>query len=218
MTGTDLRRFLFVAAAVTLGGAAVALVGLSPLASASSRPRLSEAQSGRVNPDLRTYSACPASDRRQLKSTAAGSNTKLVPRVPRQVLLCRYSGLNPILSRAFRLLAQRLINDRQTVARLTAEFNALKRVPSGAQACPADSGVEIIAIFRYLPTPRADDPVTLDPDGCTGVTNGRLTRAARFAPGPALIGQLEALTETRLPPHATAPGAPVRTTHSRPGH
>jgi hypothetical protein len=154
------------------------------------------AKLGPVTTDLRTYSTCPNSDRKQLTSTAAGSGKALVPPGPRQVLLCRYSGLNPTPADANRLLAQRLIGSRQTVARLAGEFDALKPFQSGAYACPADFGVKIVAIFRYLPTPRSDDPVTLDPNGCAGVINGRVTRTALVAPGPALIGQLDALTAT----------------------
>ena len=179
MTTSRLERCI--AAAAALGLVAAGVVALSPLAGASST-------------GLRTHAACPNSDRRQLTSGRAGSRSRLVPPGPREVLLCRYSGLDPSPRSAGRLVAQRLIGDRQTVARLTRELGALKSFPSGVFACPADFGVKIIAIFRYLPTPRSDDPVTLDPSGCAGVTNGRLTRTAMFAPGRALIGALEALT------------------------
>jgi hypothetical protein len=186
MTRSALRRFLVAVAA--LAATAAGVVALSPLATAGARPQLS---------DLRTYATCPKSDRQQLTSAAAGAASRLVPAAPRQVLLCRYSGLNPSPRSAGRLLVQRLVGSRPTVARLTREFLALKPFPSGAFACPADFGVKIIAIFRYLPAPRSDDPVTLDPNGCAAVTNGRLTRTAMLAPGPALIGQLETMTATR---------------------
>jgi hypothetical protein len=154
-------------------------------------PRLDKL--GPVTTDLRTYSTCPTSDRKPLTSTADGPASRLVPPGARQVLVCRYSGVSPDPRSAGRLVAQHLVESRQTLADLAAEFDALKPFPSGAYACPADFGVKIIAIFRYLPTPRSDDPVTLDPNGCEGVTNGRLTRTAMFAPGPALIRRLEAL-------------------------
>lgn len=150
-----------------------------------------------VTAGLHTYSVCPASDRREPTSTAAGSRAILVPPGARQVLLCRYSGVNPSPRSAGRLLAQRLIGYRQTVARLTGEFDALKPFHRGAYACPADFGVKILAIFRYRTPSRSDDPVTLDPNGCAGVGNGHLIRTAALAPGPALIAQLETLTGTR---------------------
>ena len=150
------------------------------------------AKLGPVTTDLRSYPTCPSRDRRQLNSTAAGSASTLVPPGARQVLVCRYQGV--ALGRpAGRLLAQHLVGDRQTVARLASEFDALRPFGSGAYACPVDFDVKLVAIFRYRPALRSDDPVTVDPNGCTGVTNGRLTRTAMFAPGPALIGQLEAL-------------------------
>lgn len=184
MIGNGFRRV--VAAAAVLGLAAAAAVVLSPLAGASSEPRLSQAQ-------IRTHAACPAGDRSQLISTATGSDGALVPPGARQVLLCRYSGLNPTPADAGRLVAHRLIGYRQAIARLSGEFDALKPFQPGSYACPADFGVKIIAIFRYLAASRSVDPVTLDPNGCAGVTNGRLVRTAILAPGPSLIGQLEAL-------------------------
>jgi hypothetical protein len=153
-------------------------------------PRLDKL--GPVTTDLRTYSTCPNTDRKPLTSTADGPASRLVPPGARQVLVCRYQGVGPGRS-AGRLLVQHVIDSQQTVALLTGEFDALKPFASGAYACPADFGVKIIAIFRYLPTPRSDDPVSLDPNGCEGVTNGRVIRTAMFAPGPALIGRLEAL-------------------------
>jgi hypothetical protein len=143
--------------------------------------------------DLRTYSACPTSDRRQLISSADRPASRLVPLGAREALVCRYSGVSPGQP-AGRLLAQHAIDSQKMIALLTREFDALKPVQSGAYACPADFGVKIIAIFRYLPSVRSDDPVTLDPNGCEAVTNGRVTRTALLVPGPTLIGQLEALT------------------------
>lgn len=181
------------AVAASFGLAAGGVVVLSPLAGAASRPQL---KLGVVPRGVQTYAACPHDDRQQLISTATGSRATLVPPGARQVLLCRYRGLNPSLAAAFRLVAQRLIGRRQPVARLTGEFDALKPFQGGSFACPADFGVKIVAIFRYLPTPRSDDPVTLDPNGCASVSNGHLIRTAMLPPGSALIGQLEALTAT----------------------
>lgn len=151
------------------------------------------AQLGPVTTDFRSYSSCPANGRRQLTSTAAGSSGQLVPGVPTGVLLCRYSGLNPTPSAAGRLLAHRLIADPGTVGQMRHEFDSLKPFQPGAYSCPADFGAKIVAIFRYAGG-RSDDPVTLDPNGCTSVTNGKLVRTAMFPPGPKLIGRLETLT------------------------
>lgn len=150
-------------------------------------------QLGPVTTDWRAYKTCPARDRQPLTSTTPGASRMLVPSGARQVLVCRYSGLNPI-SRSLRLQAERLVINRSTVGRLASEFNALTQL-RGVFNCPADFGRNIIAIFRYLPAPKSDDPVTLDLTGCTSVTNGHLTRTAAFAPGPTLIRQLERLTQ-----------------------
>lgn len=147
-------------------------------------------QMGQVTTDLRTYAACPARDRKPLTSTTSGAATELVPPGPRQVLLCRYSGLNPTPAHAGRLLAHRLVISPATISELRARFNALRPFGPGAYSCPVDFGVTIIAFFRYLPTPESDDPVTVDPGGCTPVTNGRITRTAMFPPGSALLAQL----------------------------
>jgi hypothetical protein len=139
----------------------------------------------------RTYATCPSSDRSPLTSSTPGATTALVPGHARQVLLCRYSGLNPDPSTAGRLLAHRLVTAGQTVSQLAQRLDALRRFGRGAYSCPADFGVKIIAFFRYRPATEPDDPVTVDPNGCTPVTNGRITRTAMFAPGTALIAELE---------------------------
>lgn len=151
------------------------------------------AQLGPVTTDFRSYSSCPASGRQQLTSIAAGSSGQLVPGAPAQVLLCRYSGLNPTPSAAGHLLVQRLVRSSDMVKRLTQELDSLGPFQSGSYSCPADFGVKIVAIFRYADD-RSDDPVTVDPSGCASATNGHLIRAAASPPGPELIGQLEGLT------------------------
>jgi hypothetical protein len=151
------------------------------------------AQLGRVTTDFRSYASCPANGRRQLTSITAGAGGQLVPGDPGRVLLCRYRGLNPTPSAVGQLLAQRLVTESRTVARLTHEFDSLKPFQPGSYACPADFGVKIVAIFRYSGG-RSDDPVTLDPNGCNAVMNGPVIRTALLPPGPELIGQLEQLT------------------------
>jgi hypothetical protein len=152
------------------------------------------ARLGAVTTDFRSYPSCPADGRRRFRSTTAGFGSQLVPGAPAEVLLCRYSGLNPTPSAVGRLLAQRLVVNLRTVERLSHEFDSLKPFQRGAYSCPADFGVKILAIFRYSGG-RSDDPVTLDPAGCASVTNGILVRTAASAPGPTLIGQLVRLTD-----------------------
>jgi hypothetical protein len=151
---------------------------------------------GPVTTDYRTYLSCPAKDRRQLISTAPGATQDLVPPGARQVLVCRYGGLNSGREKT-RLVSINMITDRAAVLQLAQRIDALKPLQSGAYSCPADFGMEIIAIFRYLGTRSSDDPVTIDPDGCAPVSNGRVLRTALLPPGPALIGELEALTSKR---------------------
>lgn len=154
------------------------------------------AQLGPVTTDFRSYLSCPVRDRQQLVSTTTGAGKELVPPGARQVLVCRYGGLNAGAA-ALRLVNLRLVVGRNTVTRFASEFDALKPFQGGVYSCPADFDAKIIAIFRYLPTPQSDDPVTVDTSGCTPVTNGHLIRTAAFAPGPALVQQLEALTSKR---------------------
>ncbi len=179
------------AVAVTGGGVAIALT------------RGSVASPEHTNPMLRAYPFCRDHNRHLLSSTTIGSATALVPAGARQVLLCRYSGVGPNRARALRLIAHRIVRTRATVDRLAAEFNALRQL-TGVYACPSDSGASIIAFFRYGSAPKSDDPVTVDLGGCLAVTNGHVHRTAVWAPGPALLRQLKALTSaagTRSEPY-----------------
>jgi hypothetical protein len=191
----------FVVGAAVVGLIVAGVTALSQAAAANSHPAPSEAQTT----DFRTYSSCPANDRQELTNIAAGASSQLVPGAPTQVLLCRYSGLNPTPSAVGHLLVHRLVTRARTVGRLSHEFDSLKPFQPGSYSCPADFGVKIVAIFRYSGG-RSDDPVTLDPDGCASVTNGHLTRTAAFPPGPTLIGQLAGLTNMGvLDPLSRAP-------------
>jgi hypothetical protein len=148
---------------------------------------------GPVRTDYRTYPACPVSDRRQLLSIAAGADTDLVPAGASRVLVCRYGGLNAGRANA-RLVGMNTVSARAEVDQVANQLDALQSFRSGGYACPADFGVKIIAIFRYPVASKSDDPVTVDPNGCSPVSNGHLVRTAMFAPGPSLINRLEALT------------------------
>lgn len=172
-----------VAGAVALSAVAAAIVALSPTATAGSH-------------GLRIYRTCPARDVRQLTSTTSGANRQLVPSGSRQVLICRYGGLDAGAAR-MRLVSSRRVVDQSTAAHLAKEFDALHRFRNGSYSCPADFGAKIIAIFHYLPAPKSDDPVSVDISGCMPVTNGHLIRTAMLSPGAALLGQLERLTHKR---------------------
>lgn len=182
MTPASLRT-LMVATVAALAAAGV--LPLSPLAAGHpARHQLAA-----------LHRSCPTGDRRPLTSTTPGAARELVPRTPRQVLLCRYGGANAG-SESFRLVAQRLVVRRSIVDRLAREFDALTQL-HGVVACPADVGRNIIAIFRYRVVGKADDPVTVDVTGCTPVSDGHLIRSALLAPGPKLVSRLEALTSRR---------------------
>ncbi len=98
----------------------------------------------------------------------------MVPGSPTSVLVCRYTGLNPA-SRAFRLIAHRVIRRGTRLRRLARQLDALKP-QKGPQNCPGDDGSAIIAVFRYSHT--RPDPVTIGLAGCRLVTNGYRHREA----------------------------------------
>lgn len=153
-------------------------------------------QLGPVRTDYRTYPSCPVRDRQQLVSTTPGTEKLLVPPGARQVLICRYGGLNAGRSK-LRLVHLNLVSDRNTVTRLADEFDALPPFGKGTIVCPADVDRNIIAIFRYQRASKSDDPVTVNTSGCTPVTNGHLLRIAAFPPGRALTSELQALARHR---------------------
>lgn len=165
--------------------------GIAALALAATAAALTGARGA---PVLRTYPFCARYNRPPLKSTTAGANATLVPAGARQVLLCRYSGVGRDRAKAVRLIAHRLVVDRATVDRISNQLGALGQA-TGAMSCPNDSGATIVAIFRYGPAPKADDPVTVDLGGCATVTNGHVTRTALGA--PMLIRRLKSLASIR---------------------
>lgn len=174
---------------------ALLVLGAAGAATASTLAR-SASSSGRSNLARVADRVCPGYDTHAMISTNNGAGTTLVPSGAQQVLLCRYSGVGPDRAAAMRLLAHRLVADRATVARLAGELNELKPL-TATVACPADSGAAIVAIFRYLPLAKADDPVTVGLSGCLLVTNGHVRRAALSSPGPRLVSQLQSLLSSR---------------------
>ena len=167
------------------GAAAVAVLALG--AGALAGAGASQAQS-RGHAASTPHPRCPGGDRAELRSTAAGARTSLVPAGVRRALMCRYSGLNPPGPSALRLIAYRVSTTAQART-LAAELDALKPV-HGVQACPNDDGAAIIAIFRYGSARKADDPVTIHLGGCGLTTNGHVNREA----GATIIRQIEAMT------------------------
>src|SRR5947209_4038962 len=119
--------------------------------------------------------ACPRHDRQPLVSRAAGASAALAPGRPQAVLLCRYSGLQGPRARWQHLVGERLVRRADRVRHLASELNALPPV-SGVQACPADNGSAIVAIFRYRSG--SDNPVTVGLTGCRLTTNGYVHREA----------------------------------------
>lgn len=135
---------------------------------------------------------CPPTDRHPVVSQGTAAAKVLVPRGARDVLLCRYRGVNPTPELAGRLTVSRRVKSRAAIKRLTREFDALRPVPpgNGVTTCPADDGSKVIAFFRYARAP--DDPVTVNLRGCRSVTNGQIGRSALS--GEKLLRHIETLT------------------------
>ena len=148
--------------------------------------------------DAQTASSCPPADPQTLVSARPGASRELVPPGARTVVLCRYSGFNHGVgprTPAFRLQARAVIGSAATVAGMTRELDSLPRVTAPI-ACPAGFGTAIVAHFRY-PT-GAEDPVTIELDGCLTASNGRLSRVGLSASWYAFVAHLAALTGLRL--------------------
>jgi hypothetical protein len=154
-----------------------------------------------IAPVAAEKSRCPRTDKRLPGSQNPAAKRVLVPVRPRRLLLCRYHGLNPDLTRAGTLARSRRLDKRLTVKRLARKFNALKSFapctnPSGCTiACPASDDTKVVAFFRYRR--RADVPVVVEIGGCGNVSNGQLNRTAMYEPGPKLVTELLTLTHCR---------------------
>lgn len=110
--------------------------------------------------------------------------------VPRELLVCRYYGLNePPSHPAGTLAAERLLRRAASTRSLAREFDGLRPFPAGPLSCPMDDGSALLAIFRYRSQPEV--PVSVNLTGCRGATNDRL-RQAFFLSGR-LQDRLEAL-------------------------
>ncbi len=132
---------------------------------------------------------CPSSDRTQAISSRPGARSSLVPPGARQLLICRYSGLESQLPRPFTLLASALVKSPSEAQRVGRELNALPPPPPYA-FCPADFGDALVVHVLYASG--AGDPVTIELSGCRTVSNGLrtawsgavTTRLAALAPPP----------------------------------
>jgi hypothetical protein len=128
----------------------------------------------------------PANDNPQSASV-------LVPMAPREVLLCRYYGLNQPPGNPARaprkLAAERLLRRVAPSRSLAREFDALQPFPEGPIYCPADDGSALYALFIYASQQAV--PVEAHLSGCPSASNGR---AGLFWASPRLEERLKALT------------------------
>lgn len=169
---------------------AIVVLGVGVLALTAASGALSRA----ARKSAGALRACPTRDRNVPISRSAGATSSVVPMGARQVLLCRYSGLDSFpqpVRGAFGLRDDLLVTQRATVASLASQLNRLP-VPPRVVACPADDGEAIVAIFRYRSG--VANPVDVGLSGCTLVTNDHLTRCAALAAGRRLLDRLMAMT------------------------
>jgi len=120
---------------------------------------------------------------------------KLAPAGAGAIRLCRYAGLNTAATPGS-LVGSRLVRSAPLVGKLVWEFGQLKQAPPGAVfACPNDDGSQALALLAY----RHGEEVTISVDmtGCSGVSNGDVSRTASgygTPVGPRLVAQLAPLT------------------------
>lgn len=123
----------------------------------------------------------------------AASRHVLVPRGPREVLLCRYWGLGidqteETQARAGKLAVERRLSRNSLSHTLAREFDRTERA-HGTYSCPSDEGANIYSVLSY-----ADQPIVVVEthlSGCRFSSNG-FGRAA-FTPAR-LLRRLKRLT------------------------
>lgn len=168
-------------------GVLLAVVSLCPAASGAALPW--GASDG--------FEACPQHAQSYPSDPAPAAQTQLVPSGAAWLLVCRYRGLNdPSPTYANTLGGTAIISDPARVASLTNQLNAMAQLVAspgtGAEACPADDGSSIVALFSYAyGTP---DAVMIRPTGCSAASNGYLAVGLASAPGQQLVSSLDALT------------------------
>lgn len=127
----------------------------------------------------------------------SAARAKLAPPNASAIRLCRYSGLNahPHLT----LVGSRLIESRRLVQQLVSEFDRLPSL-TGAVACPADDGSQILAALAYPAGHQVT--ITTGLTGCDLVTNGSVHRSAAGIGSPRPFGpQLVAQLQRLVPAH-----------------
>jgi hypothetical protein len=103
--------------------------------------------------------------------TASGSG-KLVPITAREMVLCRYNGMNEPPYRKLR--AARVITDRATVEQWRGRFNALPPISPGRRSCPMDDDRALRIAFVVSPSSYVI--LTTDLAGCGFVSGAAGTR------------------------------------------
>lgn len=106
--------------------------------------------------------------------------------------VCRYE---PRRRGGLRLAGHASVSSEARIEKLTAELDALPRMPPGAFACPLDRSASILVAARFS-TGQVSD-VLIGLEGCRIATNGVAHRWAEPARGKRLIAQLDALTGRR---------------------
>jgi hypothetical protein len=117
-------------------------------------------------------------------------NHDLVPGIPCEMTLFRYSGL----SGGIRLVGSIRLHDHAVLRRLTSAFNALRSPGNGNYNCPDDNGSKIVAILKYQ---YQSLRLTFDLSGCATVRRGDVIRLALGHAGARLAVQLERLIARR---------------------
>lgn len=150
--------------------AATALAGLLVMAIAT---RASATTASRV---------CRPDDKGQIRrpKLRASARKELVPRGAVSLTVCRYNGMNAAGGvQPFALLGAGVTGNHKTIARLSAELDALK--PSVQNyMCPFDDGSQDVATFVYASG--SGLVLTLHTKGCEYISNGHIERNPRGKP------------------------------------
>lgn len=129
------------------------------------------------------------------------ARTAMSPSGASAMRLCRYAGLNA--RPRLKLKRAMLVTDPETIARLVADFDALRPI-RGAFSCPTSDGSQVLALLAYPNGHRVT--ISIASGGCGIVTNGNLVRTIANRrdtnpAGPRLSRQLKRLVgaNVRLP-------------------
>lgn len=170
-----------------MGRLAVAVLVVVALGTA-----IAVAATGSRTPAPGTRGGCPLAYRTAVVSSRPGSDAELVPPGARRLLVCSYSGFTepgPMANQgpAHRLIGSGSLTNPARVSQLAVALNAIPP-RSGAIACPADFGNQLVAFFRYGSPP--DDPVAVGLSGCQTISNGHIQRLGLSAPVVTQLSEL----------------------------